>query len=130
MVIRFRPGKLGAKPDGLTRQWDVYPKEGDSAYARVNPQNFRPVFTQEQLTSSLRATLLEEPVLRASIIMDEEQLHKDISEALGLSSDSSEGLRIAREGTSPRWKLTDSGLLLLDERIYVPDHADLRLRIL
>ena len=33
LVIRFHPGKLGAKPDTLTRQWDVYPKEGDSGYA-------------------------------------------------------------------------------------------------
>lgn len=40
MVIRFRPGKLGTKPDALTRRWDIYPKEGDSDYAKVNPQNF------------------------------------------------------------------------------------------
>src|SRR6202035_141114 len=40
MVIRFRPGRLGAKPDALTRRFDVYPKEGDSDYARVNPQDF------------------------------------------------------------------------------------------
>jgi len=28
MIIRFHPRKLGAKPDSLTRCWDVYPKEG------------------------------------------------------------------------------------------------------
>ena len=39
MIIRFRPGKLGTKPDALTRRWDIYPKEGDSDYAKVNPQN-------------------------------------------------------------------------------------------
>ena len=53
LIVRFRPGCLGAKPDALTRRWDVYPKEGDKDYARVNPHNFHPVFTQEQLTSSL-----------------------------------------------------------------------------
>ena len=63
MVVRFRLGKLGAKPDALTRHWDIYPKEGDKDYACINPQNFRPVFTQEQLTSSLRATYLATPVL-------------------------------------------------------------------
>jgi hypothetical protein len=36
MVIRFRPGKLGGKPDALTRRWDVYPKEGDKAYSQLN----------------------------------------------------------------------------------------------
>ena len=82
LIIRFRPGKLGAKPDTLTRQWDVYPKEGDSGYARVNPQNLRPVFTQEQLTNSLHATYLEFPVLRAVAIMDVETLHSDILSAL------------------------------------------------
>ena len=53
LIIRFHPGKLGAKPDALTRRWDIYPKEGDSGYAQVNPQNLRPVFTQEQLANSL-----------------------------------------------------------------------------
>ena len=33
LIIRFRPGKLGAKPDALTRRWDVYPKEGDKGFA-------------------------------------------------------------------------------------------------
>ncbi len=28
LVIRFQLGKLEGKPDALTRQWDVYPKEG------------------------------------------------------------------------------------------------------
>ena len=37
LVIRFHPGKLGTKPDALTRQWDVYPKEGERSYAAVNP---------------------------------------------------------------------------------------------
>ncbi|KAJ8456603.1 hypothetical protein ONZ51_g12022 [Trametes cubensis] len=45
LVVRFRPGKLGAKPDALTRRWDVYPKEGGSDYSVVNPHNYRPVFT-------------------------------------------------------------------------------------
>ena len=39
-VIRFRPGKLGTKPDALTRRWDVYPKGGNSDYAQANPHNF------------------------------------------------------------------------------------------
>jgi len=82
LVIHFCPGKLSAKPDALTRRWDIYPKEGDSGYARVNPQNLRPVFTQEQLTNSLRATYLEFPVLRAVAIMDVDSLHSDILSAL------------------------------------------------
>src|SRR5271156_2056947 len=57
LVIRFRPGRLGTKPDSLTRRWDVYPKGGNSDYASVNPTNLRPVFTQQQLTHSLEHPL-------------------------------------------------------------------------
>jgi hypothetical protein len=39
-IIHFQPGKLGTKPNTLTRRWDVYPKGGDSDYASVNLQNF------------------------------------------------------------------------------------------
>ena len=63
LVIRFRPGRLGTKLDSLTRRWDVYPKEGNSDYATVNPSNLRPMFTQEQISASLQATEMITPVL-------------------------------------------------------------------
>ena len=132
LVIRFRPGKLGAKPDALTRRWDVYPKEGDSDYSVVNPHNFRPVFTQEQLASSLRATILHYPVLRASFLLDEDQLRSDIRSALNSASPTPElakGLELAAQG-HPRWSKDDEGWLRLNGRIYVPDVDDLRLRVL
>ena len=53
LVIHFHPGKLGTKPNALTRQWDVYLKEGNSNYATVNPQNYQPMFTSKQLALSL-----------------------------------------------------------------------------
>jgi hypothetical protein len=40
LVMRFRPGKLGTKPDALTRRWDIYAKEGGNDYAKVNLHNF------------------------------------------------------------------------------------------
>ena len=71
LVIRFRPRRLGTKPDALTRRWDVYPKGGDNSYASVNPHNFRPVFTHEQITVSLQATILTTPTLHAAMILDQ-----------------------------------------------------------
>jgi len=53
LVICFHPRRLGTKPDALTRRWDIYPKRGDNGYALVNPHNFRPVFTHEQIAASL-----------------------------------------------------------------------------
>ena len=63
LVICFFPGKLGTKPDSLTRRWDVYPKGGNSNYATVNLSNFCLMFTQEQISVSLQATELLNPVL-------------------------------------------------------------------
>src|SRR5882672_4228727 len=82
LIIQFRPGKPGTKPDALTRRWDIYLKEGNSNYATVNPQNYRLVFTSEQLASSLRATTLSFPALRGSLIMDAERLHSNIRSQL------------------------------------------------
>ena len=123
LVIRFRPGKLGAKPDALTRRWDVYLKEGDSDYATINPHNFRPVFTQEQLASSLRATLILSPVLRAMSLMDIKQLHSDIRSTL--STDPITSIHLKSEKPDPQWSLNSDGLLRRDNRIYVPDSNDL-----
>jgi hypothetical protein len=58
MVIRFHPGKLSEKLDTLTCRVDYYLKGGDRTYTLANPQNLRPIFSQEQLTTLLRATYL------------------------------------------------------------------------
>ena len=133
LTIRFRPGKLGTKPDALTRRWDVYPKEGDSDYAKINPQNLRPVFTHEQLASSLRATYYSEPILRAVGLMDIVQLDKDILSAQKIDdhcSDIISQFSDSSEHPDPRWLIDDQGLLRYDDRIWVLDSNDLRLRIL
>ena len=124
MVIRFRPGKLGVKPDSLTRRWDVYLKEGDSTYGKVNPQNFRPVFTSEQLRASIRASTLAEPVLRAAFVIDVELLLDEIRTVLATDHE------ILSKLDSPRWTRDDTGLIRCDGWVYVPDSGDLRLRVL
>jgi hypothetical protein len=127
MTIRFRPGKLGAKPDALTRHWDVYRKGGNSDFALANPSNLRPIFTQEQLSASLRGTALATPIIRNAIIMDIQQLHNDIHSSLTLDPLS---LTHLPTPTAPNWTLDDSGLLRHHDRIYIPDANDLRLRVL
>ena len=127
LAICFHPGHLGAKPDALTRRWDVYPKEGDRDYAHVNPHNLKPMFTQEQLTSSLRATILLAPAIRAAVLVDVEQLHKDILAALPTDSVTESHLS---DTSNPRWSTDSTRLLCLDDRIYIPDTNDLHLRVL
>jgi hypothetical protein len=84
------------------------------------------MFTQEQLSASLRATGLLGPVLRATVIMDQDQLHADILSALP-----DDLLYIAyQKEPQPRWSVDPDGLLRHDKLIYIPDTNDLRLRVL
>ncbi|CAA7268135.1 unnamed protein product [Cyclocybe aegerita] len=127
LIVRFQPGKLGAKPDALTRRWDVYLKEGGSDYATVNPHNFRPVFTQEQLATSLRASTLITPSLRGAITLDIEKLHADIREALPNDPISAAQLPAPSD---PKFTLSPDSLLLLNDHIFVLDVNNLRIRVL
>jgi Integrase zinc binding domain len=127
LVIRFCPGKLGTKPDALTRRWDIYLKEGGNDYGQVNPQNFRRIFTNQQLSESLRATSLLDPVLQVSTIMDSEKLHADILAHLASDPVAQKPLG---DTSDPRWTQTDNGFLCHDDRIYVPESENLRLRVL
>ena len=112
LIIHFHPGKLGAKPDALTRHWDIYPKEEDSGYAQVNPQNFWPVFTQEELSTSLHTTYLEYPVLQAVVIMDVKKLHSDILSALPSDPIAQTHLK---DTSQPQWCVDDIGFLCLHQ---------------
>ena len=125
LVIRFRPGRLGTKPDALTRQWNVYLKEGNTGYATVNFYNFKPIFTQEQLAASVWATVLLFPSLYAAIVVDLDTLHQDI--LLALSSNPIDTKHISTDG---RWSTDPNGLLLLDNRIYVLSASNLHTCIL
>ena len=78
MVIHFQPRKLVRKLNTLTRQWDIYLKEGGSNYSTINPQDLRWIFTTQQLSESLRATSLLIPALCTSVLMESEKLHANI----------------------------------------------------
>jgi RNase H-like domain found in reverse transcriptase len=111
LIICFRPGRLSTKPDILTRRWDVYLKEGGSDYASINPQNLRPVFTQHQLSSSLRATNLAPTILRAASLLDTKQIRSDI--LTNLADDPVAMLHIGLT-SDPRWVTDQDGFLQLN----------------
>ena len=126
LVIHFCPGCLGTKLDALTRWWDIYPKEGDNDYASVNPHNFCPVFTHEQIAASLWATILTTLILCIAMILDQNQLHSNILVVLPSDSSISDHL-LHPEGC---WLKDNAGYLRLDNRMYVPDNANLCLQVL
>src|ERR1700731_615370 len=115
------------KPDMLTRHWDIYPKEGDSNYACVNPQNLQPMFTGGQLISSLQASSLYEPALCTLFVTNNNQLHKDIQSGLSLDPVVALILEdLCSNSTDPKWSMDDDGLLHECRRIYVQDVNDMR----
>src|SRR5258705_9307568 len=50
MRVHFRPGRLGSKPDTLTRRWDLY-TDGDGQEPTAT--NMRPIFDSEHLAEDL-----------------------------------------------------------------------------
>ena len=87
----------------------------------------RPIFTNEQLTSSLQATYFATPILRSAIIMDVEQLHNTIQESYSLDPVTAAQ---SPHTSDPKWTIDGSGLLRRNDRIYVPDANDLQLKVL
>jgi len=92
----------------------------------VNPHNFCPVSTHEQIAASLQATILTTLTLRAATILDQNQLYSDILATFPFDFSISDHL-LHPEG---RWSKDGAGFLRLDNRMYVPDNANLHLRVL
>lgn len=124
--VRYRPGRLGGKPDAITRRWDVYPSGGVGTYARANPQNLQTLFKEGQLITSLRASSSSAVAARAANALDSSTLYNDIKLSLPLDPTVSDQLQRL---TAP-YTISEAGLLLHSGRIYIPDAKDLRLRVL
>jgi Integrase zinc binding domain len=130
MVIRFRPGHLGTKPNALTRWPDLYPKGEGKPYGTVNPQNCRPVFSSTQLSASLRATAMLPVALCGIITMDIEELQKDILAAYDTDPAVQSFHADSDNSKYLRWSVDDVGFVWIDQRILVPESGDLWLRVL
>ena len=113
------------KLNALTRWWDVYPKGRNTSYTTVNSHNFKPIFTQEQLAASVQATVLLFSSLCTATVIDLNILHQDI--LLALPSDPIAIKHISADGW---WSMDPNGLLLLDNRIYIPSAGNLRTCVL
>ena len=137
--IKYRPGRLGGKPDALTRRDDVYSKRGDTGYADANPQNVARLFSDGQLLDLPERgnpaansevvvcfSAINSAALKALGVVDMDSIAADIKE--GIVSDPEANKLLDAENS--KVTKTKSGLLLVKGRVYVPDFKDLRLRIL
>src|SRR6266540_870129 len=79
------------------------------------------------LNSSLHTTKLYSTAVLGAYIIDINQLTEDVQSAY--LHDPISAVQLPTPST-PKWSLSADGILLLNNRIYVPDHDDLRLHIL
>lgn len=106
--INYRPGRLGMKPDALTRRADVYPKKG--GIVEANKDNQKVLLNPEQLLASL-------------ILNDE----ADVAKIRNSAHDSYwEHMELVANSDHPGPYKSENGLLLRDGRIYVPKEHRLR----
>ena len=103
----------------------VYPKKENTGYTIVNSHNFKPIFTQEQLVASIWANFLLFPSFYTAIVINLDILHQDIYLAV-----SSNSIATKHISTNSQWFMDPNGLLLLDNRIYVPSASNLHTHVL
>ena len=125
MVIRFRPGHLGTKPDALTRRPDLYPSGGKGNYGKVNPHNLKPIFSSKQLSTSLRATSLLPAILRGIISMDLTQLNMEILSALDTDPTAKSYLTDTNDPKYKNWSKDELGYVRINGRIFVPESGEM-----
>jgi len=130
MVIRFRPGHLGTKPDALTRRPDLYPSGEKGDYGKVNPHNLKPIFSSKQLSASLRATSLLPAVLRGIIAMDLIQLNTEILSALDTDPTAKSYLTDTNDPKYKNWSKDELGYVRINGRIFVLESGPFRLCVL
>src|SRR5258706_425631 len=127
LSICFRPGRLGAKPDTLTRRPDVY---SESA---VTDCNRRPVLTPQQLERPHLAICLgtvEEAEQSLSEDLDHGTLVTDITRAAE-SDHLAQELQSKLETSDSPWGWEWSeGQLRFQGRLYVPNQEILHLQVI
>ena len=114
----------------LTRCPDLYLKEGGKDFGKVNPSNFKPIFSSEILSESLWASVLLPTTLRGVIAMDVDKLNKEIISALDTDKAVESYLADITNTQYARWSKDTLGFVWIDERIYAPPSGDLHLHVL
>jgi len=120
MSIRFRPGRLGKKPDALTRCWDIYNQTNTSS---KTPR--QTLFTPEQLGSLPEEISPILPKLQTVVVVDQARLLTDIQKALESDPEFLKALGSVETSKDSPWQLRNNRFLYFEDQIYIPDSQDL-----
>src|SRR5258707_2178675 len=124
LQIRFRPGRLGTKPDALTCRSDIHPGSG----LDTTPTNVRPLFTPQQLeTPTSRTSALDHPPGGLSETLDQFQIWTEVTQHLSSDTFALTFKRRLRDQHSlPGWEWKEE-CLWYEGCIYVPEPLRLQL---
>ena len=130
LSLHFCLGKLGTKPDALTRRWDVYAKEGGVTYVQANPENIRPLPPHTSAEWLLRAGTPLPSV--PSTLLDLEVLCSNILDGLLVDAEARTRFETLPHQPDPKhkWSRSDTGFLLHDGAVYIPNNGDLWTHVL
>jgi len=96
----------------------------------MDPFNYPPLFTEEQLTLPSRAAQLSDPSSSTEPLLDTESLHDNIRQSLQYDPLSSPLLITLVTNQANNWTVGEDGLVRYLVQIFVPDAGNLRSRIL
>ena len=125
LLICFRLGQLGTKPDALTRYWDIYDK-GE----KTEKLNQQPLFLPNQLASGHKHRLPGPIRLQAAMLLDLETLNSDIKAAVMVDQTYKNYLNLPDSLDNTSWKVDINGHLCFEEQIFISDLKDLHLHML
>ena len=131
-VIQYRPGKLGAKPDALTRRSGDLPKEGDSCLQQMVQTVLKPHNLDSAVKKDLVAALL---VIEEEENLDDLTLEQFIDRGYEQDPLPNQVLQLLANGANYSKDLTIAdcanvdGRLHYRDRLYVPDYHVLQLRL-
>ena len=144
-TIVYRPGLKGTKPDALTRRRDYHPLEkGSSLSTAANPQNHRALLRPEQyLATATGDHTSDDDNNNSDNDTDTDTDNDNTTPRIDLSSDITLRFKNAleqdpdrgfyhKEAQNPQnhtFTYDESGLILYDDRWYVPKSDELRLRL-
>src|SRR5260370_19817036 len=127
--IRFRPGRLGAKPDALTRRWDIYQGNGKTDNLMTNT---KPVFSTDQLATpniAARMNSLTPSEPPYTNILDLTTIFDSISSMMD-DTFAQKIIKKLNSTTPPVGWNWQANRLYYEQQLYVPDHENLHLQVI
>jgi len=111
MKIRFKPGKLGTKPDTPIHRWDIYHLQSTILQPVFKRLDLKPIFMEKLVFLPGRVTWLLPPESSPNTTLNQKNLLKDIKVALTMNMLATRHIKESRLTANTIWVLSMDRLL-------------------